>query len=82
MSEDLEELKKQLQRLLDGGKIEADALRRAQARTSGRGLYAASQKSFAASLAAEYEEHEKERRQRIAEIQAKIEKSRSDGQES
>jgi hypothetical protein len=82
MSDDLEALQKELQSLLQERKVEAEALRRAQHRGSGRGPYAASQKSFAASLAADFEKHDKQRDQRIAEIQAKIEKLRGGGQQS
>lgn len=82
MSQDLEELKKELQSLLQQRKAEAEALRKAQVRAGGRRPDSASNRSFAASLAGDYKEHEKKRDQRIAEIQAEIEKAERGGQQS
>jgi hypothetical protein len=82
MSKDLEELKKELQSLIEQGKIEAEAVRRAQVRAGGRRPDSASNRSFAASLAGDLEKHDKERDQRIAEIQAEIKKIEGGGQKS
>ncbi len=82
MSQHLQELKKELQRLLNERKAEAEALTKYQVRGGGRGPYAASQRSFAAGLAGDFEQHNKNRDQRIAEIQVEIEEAEGSGKKS
>jgi hypothetical protein len=78
MSPDLQELKKELQRLIKQREIDAEALRRAQVRASGRRPDSSSNRAFAASEA----EGLKKLERRIAEIEAEIERAEGGGQES
>jgi polyhydroxyalkanoate synthesis regulator phasin len=77
MSEDLQELKKELQRLRKQRVIDAKAEERARLRASGRQIDP-SNRSFAASLTEDLKKLDK----RIAEIEAKIEKANRTSQES
>jgi transposase len=77
MSEDLQELKKELQRLREQRVIDANAVEKACVRASGRQI-GPSNRSFAASQS----EDLKRLDSRIAEIEAKIEKAERSGKES
>lgn len=77
MSQELQELKKELQRLREQRVIDAKALERARARTTGRPTDP-SNRSFAATLADDLEKLDK----RVAAIEAEIEKTEGGGQKS
>jgi transposase len=77
MSQDLQELKRERQRLREQRVIDAKALERARARTTGL-LTDPSNRSFAATLTEDLEKLDK----RIAAIEAEIEKTEGGGQKS
>ena len=77
MSQDLQALKKELERLRKQRVIDAKAVDRARVRTTGR-ITGPSNRGFAASLAEDLKKLEK----RIAEIEAEIEKAEGNRQKS
>jgi len=77
MSEDLQELKKELQRLKEQRVIDAKAERKARVRATGRQM-GPSNRSFATSQSEDLKKLDR----RIAEIEAKIEKAERSSQES
>jgi transposase len=77
MSQDLQALKKELERLRKQRVIDTKAVERARVRTTGR-ISGTSNRGFAASLAEDLKKLEK----RIAEIEAEIEKAEGNGQKS
>ena len=75
MSQNLQALKKELERLRRQRVVDAKAVDRARARTAGR-ITGPSNRGFAANLAEDLKKLDK----RIAEIEAEIEKAEGNGQ--